>query len=57
MNGYGSRKFIVTMLGMVLGFILALAGKMTGDVSLVLVAAIGGYHIANAYVTGKGNGQ
>ena len=57
MNGYGSRKFIVTMIGMLLTAILAFFDKMDGDVALVLVAAIGGYHVANAYVKGKGNGQ
>ena len=35
---------------------LALLGKMTGDVALVMTACIGGYHVANAYTTGKGNG-
>ena len=57
MNGYGSRKFIVTIVGMTLTFILAYAGKMSGDASLVMIAAIGGYHLANAYIAGKGNGK
>ncbi len=56
-NGYGSRKFIVTMFGMILTAILAFTGKMDGNVAMVLVAAIGGYHVANAWVTGKGNGK
>ena len=51
---YGSRKFIVTMTGMALTALLALLGKMTGDVALVMVACITGYHLANAWTTGKG---
>lgn len=54
MNNYGSRKFIVTMLGMILTAVLAFYSKMTGDVALVMAAAITGYHLANAYTTGKG---
>lgn len=58
MNGskYGSRKFIVTVTGMALTALLAVFGKMTSDVALVMSTAIGGYHIANAWTTGKGNG-
>lgn len=56
MGKYGSRKFIVTMTGMAIAGGLALVSKMTGDVALVLTACIGGYHVANAYTTGKGNG-
>jgi hypothetical protein len=54
MNGYGSRKFIVTMFGMMLTAALAFADHMSSDAALVMAAAIGGYHIANAYTTGKG---
>ena len=52
---YGSRKFIVTIVGMLLTAGLALSDSMSGDVALVMTAAIAGYHIANSYVTGKGN--
>lgn len=55
MNGYGSRKFIVTMTGMGLTAVLAFLGKMDAHVALVMSAAIAGYHLANAYTTGKGN--
>ena len=55
-NKYASRKFIVTMVGMILTALLAAYEKMTGDAGLVMTAAIGGYHVANAYVTGRGNG-
>jgi len=37
--------------------ILAGYGKMTGDVATVLLAVNVGYHAANAFVTGKGNGK
>jgi hypothetical protein len=56
-NKYGSRKFIVTMVGMSLTALLALLEVMSGEVALVMTAAIGGYHIANAWTTGKGNGN
>ena len=56
MNKYGSRKFIVTMTGMLLTAGLAVFGKMDAHVALVMSAAIAGYHLANAYTTGKGNG-
>ena len=57
MNGYGSRKFIVTIIGMILTFVLAYVDKMSSDAAIVMAAAIAGYHIANAYTTGKGNGS
>lgn len=56
MNGkYGSRKFIVTIYGMTLAALIALAGMMDAHVAMVFAAAIAGYHLANAYTTGKGN--
>lgn len=54
---YGSRKFIVTLVGMFLTAALAAHGTMSGDVAMVMTAAITGYHLANAYVTGKGGGE
>lgn len=51
---YTSRKFVITAGGMLLAFVAAMAGKMTGDLSLVLITAIGGYNAANAFLTGKG---
>lgn len=47
MNGYGSRKFIVTITGMVLAVILAFAGKADANVALVLAAGITAYNWAN----------
>lgn len=54
MGSYGSRKFIVTMFGMLLTAGLAIAGKMDSNVAMVFAAAIAGYHIANAYTHGNG---
>ena len=51
---YGSRKFIVTMTTLVLTTALAYAGKMDAQVAMVFSACVVGYHLANAYVTGKG---
>lgn len=51
---YGSRKFIVTMTGMGLTAVLAYTGHMDAHVAMVMVAAIVGYHVANAWTTGKG---
>lgn len=55
MNRYGSRKFIVTMTGMILTAVLAYTAHMDAHVAMVMSAAIVGYHVANAYTTGKGN--
>ncbi len=42
-----SRKYHVTILGMILATGLALAGKMSGDVGIVLAAGIAAYNWAN----------
>lgn len=42
-----SRKFLVTMTGMILTTILAFNGKMDANVGLVIGAAIGAYNWAN----------
>jgi hypothetical protein len=47
----GGRKFLVTGVGMVMGFSLALLGKLTGEFSSVLVALTGFYSAANAAAT------
>ena len=54
MDKYGSRKFIVTVIGMGLTTVLAFHGKMDAHVAMVMSAAIAGYHFANAYTTGNG---
>ena len=46
-GGFVSRKFLVTMTGMALATLLALADKMSGDVAIVLGAGIGAYNWAN----------
>jgi len=47
MSGYGSRKFIITLTGMVLAALLAFFGKVDANVALVLAAGIGAYNWAN----------
>ncbi len=54
---YASRKFIIAAASIVGAVGLALADKMTGDVAMVLAAVNLGYHAANAWTTGKGNGN
>lgn len=53
---YGSRKFIVAMASIAAAVGLAVLEKMSGDVAMVLTAVNVGYHAANAWTTGKGNG-
>ena len=54
---YGSRKFIISMASIAAAVALAFVEKMTGDVAMVLTAVNVGYHAANAWTTGKGNGN
>ena len=54
---FTSRKFIVAMASIASVTGLAAYTKMTGDVATVLLAVNAGYHLANAYVTGKGVGK
>lgn len=51
---YGSRKFIVTVLTILSTVLLAYIGKMDAQVAMVFSACVVGYHMANAYTTGKG---
>ena len=55
MNGYGSRKFIITALVILITAALAYFGKMDQAVALVFAACISSYNWANA--KGKSNGQ
>lgn len=50
MSRFSSRKFIVTMAVVAATTGLAVAGKMTGDVSTVLVVCVGAYNAANAVI-------
>ena len=45
---YGSRKFVVTLLGIIGAVGLAYISKMTPDVAIVLGAAIASYNWANS---------
>ena len=48
---YSSRKFIVTMTGILGSFVMAYLGKMTPDVAIVVGAGIGAYNWASAKVS------
>ena len=54
MNGYGSRKFIITGVVIFATAALAYLGKMDGDVAFVFAAAITSYNVANAWVKRNG---
>ncbi len=50
MNRFRSRKFIVTMTGMLCATALAFFSAMTSDVAIVLGAGMAAYNWANAKV-------
>ncbi len=52
-----SRKFVISIGLGAATTTLAAYGKMTGDVATVFLAIVASYNIANAYVTGAGNGK
>ena len=52
---YGSRKFLITGLGMVCATVLGAMGNMDANVAMVLAAGIAAYNYANVKVTGNGN--
>lgn len=54
---YQSRKFIVAIGTLLLSFVLALMGKLTGEWATITTVVNVAYHGANAYVDRKnGNG-
>ena len=55
-EGYRSRKFIITGIGMTMGFVLALFSKVDANIALILAAGIGAYNWANVkQANGKQN--
>lgn len=54
---FGYRKLILAGLSIVAAFILALLGKLTSDFAWIVSVAVGGYHAADAWTTGNGNGK
>lgn len=54
---FTSRKFIVTLATLGLTGFLGYTGHMDGNIAMVFAACVAGYHLANAYTTGKGNGK
>ena len=55
MNGYASRKFLITAGAILLTTVLAYFEFMTGPVSVVFAAGIASYNYAN--MKGHENGQ
>ncbi len=47
MDGWGSRKFIVTLAGMLLATLLGMFAKLDANSALVLGAGIAAYNWAN----------
>jgi hypothetical protein len=54
MKDYASRKFIVTMYGVTGAFALAYFQLLTGDVAMIVAAAIASYNWANVKSNGVG---
>ena len=46
---YRSRKFLVTLAGLATGIVMAYLGKLTPELSNIVLAAIASYNIANAF--------
>ena len=52
-NKYRSRKFIITLLGLGIGIVMAHFNKLTPELSNIILAALTSYNIANAWVEKK----
>jgi len=50
---YGSRKFIVTLVGMVGSAVLAGFGILTPELSTIILTGMGTYNAANAFSSKK----
>jgi len=54
----GWRKYTIALLGLLLGFSLALFGKLTGEFATIVTVVVGSYQAANAAVAfAKKNGN
>jgi hypothetical protein len=49
MNAKGNRKLVVILTALVLAFVLAMYGRLTGDYTTIAVAAVTAFAAANAY--------
>lgn len=49
-NRYRSRKFLITISGVAVAALFAYLGKLTPDLSNVILAAIASYNMANAWL-------
>lgn len=54
-EGYGSRKFLITMAAMAMATGLAAYSKLDANGALVLMAGIGAYNWANLRQSQNGN--
>ncbi len=53
MTKIGGRKFLVTLVIVVLTAILAVGGWVSTEVATIFTAAVTSFNAGNAYVTGK----
>lgn len=52
-NKYRSRKFLVTVGGTILAVVMAYFGKLSPELSNVILAAMASYNISNAWIQRK----
>lgn len=50
---YRSRKFMVTLSGLAIGVGMAYLGKLTPELSNIVLACIASYNMANAWTSPK----
>jgi hypothetical protein len=50
----GNRKFYVSAGALVLAFVLAMFGKLTGEFATIASVTVGAFTAANAFVHGAG---
>ena len=50
----GYRKWSIAILGLGLGFVAAMFGKLTGELAGLIGTIVTGFFTANSYTTGKG---
>jgi hypothetical protein len=53
----GWRKYSVAVLGLTMGFVLAMIGKLTGEFSTIVTVVVGSYQAANAATHFAKNGK
>jgi hypothetical protein len=53
----GWRKYSIAFLGLAMGFVLAIFGKLTGEFSTIVTVVVGSYQAANAATHFAKNGK